>query len=138
MSLTYATLLQRYFKMNEDHLADTLKGFATQEKVHPHPNSNNLLGNQNLGELLRDDPRRGNRPLYPQEASSLDDRGTFLEISSYLQVCNDLKVGYMAKQRSIILLDIVLSKLKIHKHYLQLLAITIILMMIKVTFPSSS
>jgi hypothetical protein len=40
-------------------------------------------------------------------------------------------MNYCAKQKAIVLLDVVLSRIKIHKHYLQLLAITCILITVK-------
>ncbi len=42
-----------------------------------------------------------------------------------------MNLGYVGKQRAIILFDAVLSKIKIHKHYLQLLAVTCLLISIK-------
>lgn len=40
-------------------------------------------------------------------------------------------MGYCSKQKAIVLFDVLLSVIKIHKHYLQLLAITCILITIK-------
>jgi len=42
-----------------------------------------------------------------------------------------MKLSYCTKQKSIILFDVVLSRIKIHKHYLQLLAVTCVLISIK-------
>jgi len=48
-----------------------------------------------------------------------------------IQLADEIKLGYKTKQMAIIIVDIILSKLKIHKKYLQLLGITSIFIVVK-------
>lgn len=59
-------------------------------------------------------------------------------INTNFQLADEIKLGYKTKQVSIIIVDLILSKLKIHKKYLQLLGITSIFITVKVKPLASS
>jgi len=48
-----------------------------------------------------------------------------------IQLADEIKLGYKTKQMAVLITDIILSKLKIHKKYLQLLGITTIFITVK-------
>jgi hypothetical protein len=105
----FQTVLDRYFKMNQDYLFDhVLDLFEEEKKLEVVPNYY-----ETVQEL----------EVTPKMRTKL--------IEWMIQLADEIKLQYKTKQMAVIIVDLILSKLKIHKKFLQLLGITAIFISIK-------
>lgn len=105
----FPSLLDRHFKMNQDYQADLVQDLLEQEaRLELLPNYYELIQEGEVNPKMR----------------------TKL-VEWMIQLADEIKLGYKTKQVSIIIVDLILSKLKIHKKYLQLLGITSIFITVK-------
>jgi len=95
--------------MNEDYLLDLVYDLFEEEKK--------LEVAENYYDTVQE------KEISPKMRTKL--------VEWMIQLADEIKLGYKTKQMAIIIIDIILSKLKIHKKYLQLLGITTIFIVVK-------
>lgn len=108
-STPFAVILDNHFSMNKDYLLDLLLDLLQAE--------------QELSQTFKE--------------SQVDSEGQGIAkfrrklVEWMIQLSDELKLGYKTKQTAVILADLALSKLKIHKNFLQLLGITCVFIAVK-------
>lgn len=105
----FSSLLDRHFKMNQDYAVDLVQDLFDQEKY--------IEVLENYYEIIQVNE------VNPKMRTKL--------VEWMIQLGDEMKLGYKTKQTAVIMMDMILSKLKIHKKYLQLLGITVIFIAIK-------
>jgi len=105
---SYPSILDRHFKMTDDYILDLVVDLFEEEKKMEVTSFYDTI----------------------QEGEMTAKMRTKL-VEWMIQLADEIKLGYKTKQVAIILVDLLLSQLKIHKKYLQLLGITCIFITVK-------
>jgi hypothetical protein len=105
---SYPSILSRHFKMTDDYILDLVVDLFEEEKKLEVTSYYDTVQEGELNAKMR----------------------TKL-IEWMIQLADEVNLGYKTKQVAITLVDLLLSQLKIHKKYLQLLGITCIFITVK-------
>lgn len=106
---TFVNILDRHFKMNQDYAFDVLQDLCDAE-----------------AEVLQN---YSNIQVDPEQKVSARNRKKLVEWM--VETSDELKLTYKTKHTAIMIVDLALLKLKIHKNFLQLLGVTSLFISIK-------